>query len=277
MSEFTGATAEQYVEPARSGDRRALEELVRAIQPLVYGMALRFCWQPADAQEAAQEILVKVCTRLESFRGESAFTTWVGRVATNHLLSMRRRAGEERVQSFEAYAEALGRCPDEVMPGENETGVEPAVMLEEAKASCVSGMLLCLDREQRIAFILGAVLGMDHAEAAAILELSPAAFRKRLSRARADLRAFMGGQCGLVNPAAPCRCSKKTRAFVRFGVVDPDNLVFNPSHRQMVEDEVIQLMQQDADGWLELFAVCPDDPVPAFEAVFERLLGHLTH
>jgi len=87
-------------------------------------------------------------------------------------------------------------------------------------------MLLCLDREQRLSYILGAILEVSDAVAAEVLEISPDNFRQRLSRARRDLRNFMNDKCGLVNPANPCRCAKKTRGFIQAGHVDPQNLLF---------------------------------------------------
>jgi hypothetical protein len=92
--------------------------------------------------------------------------------------------------------------------------------------SCTSGMLLCLDREQRLSYILGAILEVSDTVAAQVLEISPENFRQRLARARRDLRNFMNDKCGLVNPANPCRCAKKTRGFIQAGHVDPRNLLF---------------------------------------------------
>ena len=87
-------------------------------------------------------------------------------------------------------------------------------------------MLLCLDREQRLAYTLGAILGVTDSIAAEVLEITSENFRQRLARARRDLRNFMNDKCGLVNPANPCRCAKKTRGFIQAGYVDPENLLF---------------------------------------------------
>jgi hypothetical protein len=92
--------------------------------------------------------------------------------------------------------------------------------------ACTSGMLLCLDREQRLTYILGAIFGVSDAVGADLLEITAENFRQRLTRARRDLRNFMNDKCGLVNKANPCRCAKKTRGFIREGHVDPDNLLF---------------------------------------------------
>ncbi|MFO7739936.1 MAG: sigma-70 family RNA polymerase sigma factor, partial [Desulfatiglandaceae bacterium] len=82
---------ERLVDLAKEGGRNALEELVRTIQDRIYGLALRILFLPADAEDATQEILIKIITHLRSFKGESRFTTWCFRIAANHLLSTRKR------------------------------------------------------------------------------------------------------------------------------------------------------------------------------------------
>ena len=81
---------EAWVTAAKAGDGHALEALLEAVQGPVYGLALRMLWHPADAEDATQEILIKVVTHLSQFRGDSSFKTWMFRVATNHLLKAQR-------------------------------------------------------------------------------------------------------------------------------------------------------------------------------------------
>jgi hypothetical protein len=87
--------------------KKALESLIRRIQDRVYGLALRMLGHPADAEDAVQEILVKVVTHIDSFRQESTFATWVYRVAANHLLTTRKRLFENQAISFEEYESFL--------------------------------------------------------------------------------------------------------------------------------------------------------------------------
>ena len=91
-------------------------------------------------------------------------------------------------------------------------------------------MLLCLDREQRLVYILGEIFGVTDRVGAELLDTSRANFRQKLARARQDLHSFMQERCGLVNTANPCRCARKTRAFMRAGYVDPEKLLFAQSH-----------------------------------------------
>src|SRR6266404_3710038 len=85
-----GPTDAELVEKAQSGDRAALEQLVLRHQAWIYNIAVRMVFQPQDAEEVTQEVLVKVITKLSTFKGESKFRTWLYRIAANHVLNMKR-------------------------------------------------------------------------------------------------------------------------------------------------------------------------------------------
>src|SRR5215510_12031032 len=95
---------DELVGRAQNGDKTALDALVRSIQHRVYALCMRMLSSPADAGDATQEILVKVITHLSTFRGESAFTTWVHRIAANHLVDARVERNKRAAMSFEALA-----------------------------------------------------------------------------------------------------------------------------------------------------------------------------
>ena len=222
---------ESDVARAQGGDRDALEAVIRAVQPEVYGVALRFLWHPQDAEDATQEILIRVITGLGGFRGDSRFRTWVYRVACNTLLTLRKQRMEQHTLSFEEFGEDLRRgLSAEALRVEYD--FDRDLLLEEVKIGCTLGMLLCLDRSHRLAYILGEIIELDHHEAAAVLEITPAAFRQRLSRARARITAFMTARCGLVNPANACRCHRRVATAIASGRVDPAHLAFATSRDQ---------------------------------------------
>jgi len=91
-------TLEDLARRAQRGDKDALTELVREIQHLVYRLALRFLGTPHDAEDATQEILIKVITHPSWFEGRSKLTTWVYTIASRHLMAMRRRFVESSVK-----------------------------------------------------------------------------------------------------------------------------------------------------------------------------------
>src|SRR6202171_5447919 len=201
----SGSVDAELVEQAKSGDRAALEKLVLRHQAWVYNIAVRMVFHPHDAEEVTQEVLVKLITKLGTFKGESSFRTRLYRIAANHVLNMKRRSAETKVITFADYGAAIDRIPDLDLPDRKSVPVELPVLVEEAKNGCTMGMLLCLDRKQRLIFTLGEILGVSDAVGAEVLEMTSENFRQCLTRARRDLHSFMNNQCGLVNKSNPCR------------------------------------------------------------------------
>ena len=154
---------QRLVAAAVGGDRDALEELLRLVADDVARLARRMLWHPQDAEDATQEILVKVATRLGGFRGDARVTTWVHRIAVNHLLTTRRRRAEDPTLTFAAFGQDLAEGLDLAYDAR---GVDEDLLAEEVRVGCTQGMLLCLDRELRIAYVLGEVLGFSSEDAA---------------------------------------------------------------------------------------------------------------
>jgi RNA polymerase sigma factor (sigma-70 family) len=243
---------EELISRARGGDRVALGALLGAMKDLVYNLAIRMLGNPTDAEDASQEILIRLMTGLDTFHGESSFRTWVYRVASNHLLTTRKRQAEARTESFEALATALETNLDAGYPP-----IEDPVLVNEAKLICTSVMLLCLDRDHRLAFILGEILELPSEEGAAVLEIGADAFRKRLARARNRMAEFMKGTCGLVDPQLPCRCGKQAPCALRRGDLDPNRLLWTT---HAVQKEMKQAHVDEVDGIARTIAVLRGHP-----------------
>lgn len=210
---------DDLVGPARDGDRAALEGLLVSVQDDVHRLALRMTGSPDVALDATQEILIRVMTRLSTFKGEAAFRTWVHRVAVNHLLDRKRSAIERFELTFSAFADDLHAGLTPVAPN---AGPELDILAREVKHSCALAMLTCLDRPRRVAYILGEVFGVSSTDGAWICGTTEAAYRKRLSRARGAIREFVAKHCGLVAPArARCHCRKRVPAAINLGRIDP--------------------------------------------------------
>lgn len=216
---------EDLARRALGGDADALEDLVRALQDDVYRLAMRMLGHPADAEDATQEILLKIVTRLGSFRGESGLRTWAWKVASNHLLSVRRGRREPEGMDLDRLEAMLaaGLAADVPPPPE----VDRELLELEVKLGCTQSMLACLDREHRMAFILAEVLDLTSEEGGEILGIEPAAFRKRVSRARQRLRAFMERSCGLASEEAACRCDRQIGPSIAAGLLDRARPVYS--------------------------------------------------
>jgi RNA polymerase sigma factor (sigma-70 family) len=280
FSPFTDAPLnppdEQLVASAQRGDRAALEALVARHAGWIFNVAARMVWRRDDAADVTQEVLVKVVTHLSTFRGESAFRTWLYQIVVNHVINLKKKQPIEAApRPFEEFARDLDEAGDADAPTVDEPGGVPSeVLVEEAKVGCTLAMLLCLDRRQRVVFVLGEILGVTDRVGAEVTEMSPDNFRQLLARARRDLYSFMNGKCGLVNRANPCRCARKTRGFVDKGYVDPRKLQFVPE--RMVQVRTSAPSRLDELGALErahaeLFREHPFLPVPEEAASLHRL------
>ena len=150
----------ETVAAACGGDAAAVERLVVAVQDGIYGLALRMLWHPEDARDATQEILIRILTHLSAFRSESLFSTWCFAVAANYLRSVRRSRVEAAGYTFESFEAEL----HEPAPPDDAARDDPeyAAAVEEVRVGCTLGMLTCLGREERLAYIVGEILELDH-------------------------------------------------------------------------------------------------------------------
>lgn len=263
---------------AAAGDREALAALLREIQHPMYRLALRFLGDPDDAQDACQEILIRITTRLGSFEGRSKFTTWAYTVAVRTLLRTRRRLTESSVQGPEQFAAFLDRGLGDVDPTLEE--VSYRLLCDEIRISCTYGMLLCLPRPQRAAYLLSDVLGVSDADGAEILECTREAFRQRVSRGRRTLRRVIDNRCGLVDPPNPCRCGRQIASAEAAGILNRDQLrlAHHPrlKARAWIEPVARQLDAVVAIGELYRFDrfAAPGEVWDDLQARFPELLGH---
>jgi RNA polymerase sigma factor (sigma-70 family) len=213
---------EDLVRSAVAGDRDALDELVRGLQGDIYGLALRMLWNREDAEDATQEILVRIVTRLSQFDFRSRLKTWVYRIAVNHILDVKKSPVERMHLTFERFGDDLV----DGLSSDGPTDSERSLLTEEVKIGCTLGMLQCLDRPHRLAYVLGEILDLAGPEAAEALAISPDLFRKRLQHARAAIEAFTRAYCGLASDDATCACHRRVPAALRLGRVNPDALHF---------------------------------------------------
>lgn len=274
-SRVKDSTLENLVERAKEGNRESLEEVVRRIQDKIYCLALRMLYLPADAEDATQEILIKVITRLDNFEGKSGFYTWVFKVASNHLLNTRRRQIEKLDLSFERLEKSAGdlRCH----PTRDDLNqAETNLLAREVKLMCTNAMLLALRREIRLAFIIGEIFGVNSQEGAEILDITPEAFRQRLARGRKEIRDFLAKRCSLVGSNNPCRCANNTAHLVSTKWLDPNNLLFatHPCKLQNLETKSHPMKALDEIGRITaLFRSHPDYAAPeALVEIIKRLL-----
>lgn len=274
----TNSTDIALVESAQKGDREALEKLILRHQTWIYNIALRMVLNPHDAEDVTQEILIKIITKLSTFEGKSSFRTWLYRIVANHVINMKKGHCEMKVTNFKDYGQELDRTPDMELPDKSRSPVDIQVLAEEAKIGCMTGMLLCLDREQRLVYILGEIFNISDSIGSEILQIRRENFRQKLSRARRDLHSFMNEKCGLINQNNPCRCVKKTASWIHDGLVEPDNLKFNRNYLKKVKDisegKSKQLENFLDDEYASIFRNHPFQTLPDFVKSLQGILNN---
>jgi RNA polymerase sigma factor (sigma-70 family) len=224
---------EQLVKQAVDGDKTALEGITAAIQDNIYYLSLRMLANPDDAKEATQDILIKIITSLSAFRFDSKFTTWVYRVAANHLISAKKIINKVPDLNFDIFKMDLEQDLQE--PTTLRDKPDYQVLLNELRISCTMAMLLCLNPIHRMAYILGDILEMEHEEASLALGISKDNFRKQLSRARAKVTQFTADSCGLVSSTAKCSCDKKLTGAMNRKRVNSGKIIFTQSDNNYAE------------------------------------------
>lgn len=273
----TDSSDRVLVESAVAGDKKSLEQLIMRHQAWIYNISLRMVWDPVDAEDVTQETLIKIITKLSTFRQESSFRTWAYRIAANHVINMKKRRMEFQYTSFDKYGEVILNSPDTEIPDQSDYSVDVNLLIEETKIGCMNAMLLCLDREQRLIFILGNMFNVTDATGAEILEMSKDNFRQKLSRARKQLSNFMSSKCGLMNKNNPCHCAKKTKLMMNAGHVNPDNLLFSKNYVYSIEkvtpEKTGQMDELLEERSVKLFREHPFQQSPDFVKSLNEILS----
>ncbi len=264
---------EIWVERAQNGDQKALEQVIHTVKDQIYNLSLKMLLFPEDAQDATQEVLIRIITSLSTFQGQSKFTTWVYRVTCNYLFTLKGKQSGKFAMSFEQYGDFIDRGQShEVMATEN--AGELKMLEEEVKISCTQGMLLCLDPASRLTYVLGDILELNSFEGAEVLNISPQTFRKRLSRSRSKVRSFVRGKCGLINQSNSCRCHKKIDYLVNQGLVDPKKLRFSKRLRDRSLDYIKSIDEVQRE-WLLIRSNPQLEAPPVIEREIKQLLKSL--
>lgn len=224
----------KLVDRAAAGDKAALETILCSVQDMVFNLSLRMLGMIPDAEDATQEILIKVMTRLDSFRRESRFSTWAFRIAVNHLKNYRKGMFSQRPLSFEIYGEDIASGREADVP-DMSGGVDKALLEQELKMSCSNVMLQCLDTDSRAIYILGTMFQLDSRVAAEIFEITPEAYRQRLSRIRKKMGDFLSEYCGL-SKTGMCSCKRRINYAIATHRLNPSHLEYHSMDECGYED-----------------------------------------
>ena len=255
MNQKTDQEMQKLVGQATAGDKKALETLIAGVQDIVFNLSLRMLGTFADAEDATQDILLKMITHLSSFRGDSSFTTWVFSIAANHLKNYKKHMFAHYPLSFAYYGDDIENAEIQDVPDLTQN-VEKDILAEELKMSCTNVMLQCLDMESRSIFILGTMFKIDSRIAGDILGMTPEAYRKRLSRVRKKMADFLGQYCGEYG-SGRCKCKDRVNYAIQNHRINPLQLDYTEAEEismQTIMD--VKNAMEDIDGLSQDFSFC---------------------
>lgn len=255
MNEKKKEELQAFVDKATAGDKKALETLVTSVQDMVFNLSLRMLGTFADAEDATQDILLKMITHLSSFRGDSSFTTWVFSIAVNHLKNYKKHMFARRPLSFEYYGDDIENGKIQDVPDLTQD-VEKDILAEELKMSCTNVMLQCLDMESRCIFILGTMFKLDSRIAGEILEMTPEAYRQRLSRIRKKMADFLGQYCGEYG-SGRCKCKERVNYAIQNHRINPLQLDYTTATEISIQTMMdVKNAMEDIDDLSQDFSFC---------------------
>ena len=255
MNKKTNEELQALVDKATAGDKKALETLVAGMQDIVFNLSLRMLGTFADAEDATQDILLKMITHLSSFKGDSAFTTWVFSIAVNHLKNYKKHMFAHYPLSFDYYGDDIENGKIQDVPDLTQN-VEREILAEELKMSCTNVMLQCLDTESRCIFILGTMFKVDSRIAGDILEMSPEAYRQRLSRVRKKMADFLSQYCGEYGNGR-CKCKDRVNYAIQNHRINPIRLDYINATEIPVKTMLdVKNAMEDIDDLSQDFSFC---------------------
>jgi RNA polymerase sigma-70 factor, ECF subfamily len=179
---------------AQSHQTQSFEEVFRLHHRRVYSICLRMTGNPAEAEDLTQDVFVLVFRKLGTFRGESAFTTWLHRLTVNQVLMHFRKNHVRKEQLTED-----GELPVGIMINRNRFNRSPVLdrlALDEA--------IVQLPRGYRMVFLLHDVEGLEHSEIASLLGCSIGTSKSQLHRARMRMRLLLKQR---THPTSPELCA----------------------------------------------------------------------
>lgn len=253
MNTTTNEELLELIQKATAGDKPSLETVICSVQDLVFNLSLRMLGTFPDAEDASQDIFLKVMTHLSSFKGESSFSTWVFRIAVNHLKDYKKHMFARFPLSFEFYGDDIQNAGTEDVPDLTQN-VEQAILAEELKLSCTNVMLQCLDTESRCIFILGTMFQVDSRIAGDLLGITPEAYRKRLSRVRKKMADFLTEYCGEYG-TGKCHCADRVNYAIQSRRINPAQLYYQTAVPVQIMLDVKEAMEE-IDDLSQEFSFC---------------------
>lgn len=242
----TGANDDAaLLEAARGGDRSALEALLERHQAQIYRFGLKLCRDPDDAQDVLQDTMIAMARGVRDFRGTSSLATWLYTIARSFCIKKRRRGKFAPAPAAVTSLHDDGLASGDQLTDAASTPVE-ALASKQVEAA-LEAAIRALEPMYREVLVLRDVEGLSAAEVADVLELSTAAVKSRLHRARIAVRQHIAPLLGL--PAEPAEPADAATAAAASTGACPDVLTMYSKHLEgEINAEVCIQMERHLEG-----------------------------
>lgn len=204
------ADVDHLVARAQRGDPAALEALCARARPMLVRHARRLLGRSADVEDAVQEVLMIVCARIGTYRREGSFAGWLYAVATRSILRRAAATPQDAALAVELADRALVTDHDPM------TEAEWRLVEQDLHLACTVGVLTGLSSETRRLYLLGEVLAVPDTVGAQVAQVTPAAYRKRLERARRAVADAVRDQAA-ADPHCVAVAARELDDLVRLG------------------------------------------------------------
>lgn len=231
---------------------------------MIFNISLNMLHNRSDAEDATQEIFIKVLNNYKEFRHDSRMETWIYKIACNYLIDCKNKmANNISFEIFENDVNTFQEYNNEF----NLNREEEKIYAEQVKIGCTRAMLQCLEPENRLVLILGEIFNFKSSMASEICGLKEDVYRQRLSRTRKKIRHFMNKNCGLVNKDATCKCSKRLKVAHDHGRINFDKSLFQTDDKK-IKDYVKEMNEID-----RVSQIFRDNPFIDSKELFKSKIG----
>jgi len=181
-----GQNEQILLEKAKAGDVAAFEELIEGYQKKIYNLAYRILGNYEDANDMAQEALIRIFRSIANFKEQSSFSTWVYRITTNVCLDEIRKKKNKKVISLDEEIHMDdGEMKRQIMSDDIQP--DAAAELEELR-TLVSDAINSLPEDQRLVITLRDIQGLSYEEISSVLDCPSGTVKSRINRARQALK-----------------------------------------------------------------------------------------
>ncbi|WP_154887096.1 RNA polymerase sigma factor [Longibaculum muris] len=260
------------IKQAVEGDKIALEKVLMEVNDFVFNLSLRMLGNISDAQDATQDILMKIMMKLSTFQNQSHFHTWVYRLASHYLIDYKKSMFAKHPLNFEFYANDIQAgyidSPEELI------GLNKEVLAKELKLSCTNVMLQCLDPMSRCVFILGTMFKINSQLASEILDISAQNYRQILSRSRKKMRQFLSEYCGLSGSGC-CQCERRLCYAMKQHRLDPSHLEYLTL--QQLDESLLEEYLETMERFDDEMNVFEQLPQYQSQTDIKEFISHIVH